>query len=345
MKQQKSDGHGRVVIVTGASSGLGKATALLFARHGWSVGLIARGVNGLRATQDEIVRHGGRAAVGVADVGDREALERAAASVEAELGEMDVWVNVAGSGTYAFFDEGSAEDFDRVLLTNLTGSINGTRIALKRMVPRDRGTVVQVGSAIAYRGIPLQSAYTTTKWGLRGLHEAVRAELAHKRSSVVLSLVNPPGMDTPFFSHAQSELKGAVPHVPSGAYAPDDTAEAILLAATNRRREWNVGAASVALLLADRFLPRTPMDWAVGKLGVAGQRTTSPEAVAARDPTLYAPSERVSGTRGVFGHVAIRTSLVWQATKRPAVTAGAVFALAAGIGALVALGHPHRDRR
>jgi short-subunit dehydrogenase len=326
----------RVVIVTGASSGLGKATALLFARHGWSVGLIARGVNGLRATRDEIRRQGGRAAIGVADVGDRHALEQAAASVEAELGEMDVWVNVAGSGTYAFFDEGSAEDFDRVLLTNLTGSVNGTRIALRRMVPRNRGTVVQVGSAIAYRGIPLQSAYTTTKWGLRGLHEAVRAELAHKGSAVVLSLVNPPGMDTPFFSHAQSELEGAVPHVPSGPYAPDDTAEAILLAATSRRREWNVGAASMALMLADRFLPRTPVDWVVGKLGVSGQRTTSPRAVAARDPTLHAPSDHVSGTRGVFGNEAIATSLVWQATKRPAITAAVFLAAAIGVSGFLA---------
>jgi short-subunit dehydrogenase len=336
MTTECSTRRSRVVIVTGASSGLGKATALLFARHDWSVGLIARGVNGLRATRDEIHRRGGRAAIGVADVGDRHALEQAAASVEAELGEMDVWVNVAGSGTYAFFDEGSAEDFDRVLLTKLTGSVNGTRIALRRMVPRDRGTVVQVGSAIAYRGIPLQSAYTTTKWGLRGLHEAVRAELAHKGSAVVLSLVNPPGMDTPFFSHAQSELRGAVPHVPSGAYAPDDTAEAILLAATSRRREWNVGAASVALLLADHFLPKTPMDWIVGKLGVAGQRTTSPKAVTSRDPTLHAPSEHVSGTRGVFGDEAIATSLVWQATKRPALTAAVFLAAAVGVSALVA---------
>ncbi|WP_267426217.1 SDR family NAD(P)-dependent oxidoreductase [Methylobacterium sp. GC_Met_2] len=139
MKIERTTRRPAVVIVTGASSGLSKATALLFARRGWSVSLIARGINGLRATQDEIRRHR-----------DRDALERAAASVEAELGEMDGWVNVAGSGTYAFFDEGSADDFDRVLLTNLTGSINGTRIASRRMVPRDRGTVVQVGSASRY---------------------------------------------------------------------------------------------------------------------------------------------------------------------------------------------------
>lgn len=307
----------QIVVVTGASSGLGKATALRFAADGWHVALLARGEAGLQATRAEIISADGQASVHVVDVCDADALAKVAADIETGIGPIATWVNVAGVGTYAYFAEQDAADFDHVIATNLLGSANGTRVALSHMLPRNHGHIVQIGSAIAHRGIPLQLAYASAKWGLRGMHQAIRAELIHRKSGVVLALVNPPGMNTPFFNHARINFPGKAAHVPPPAYAVTDTVDAIVRASKSKRVEWNVGSSSIGLFLADRFLPTDPLDWAIGRFGVGSQLTDDPKVLAQRDEAFEQPGKRVSDVDGPFSAIALRTSAIWGVTKRP----------------------------
>ena len=216
----------RVVAITGASSGIGRATAQHFARHGWRVGLIARSEENLDAARGDVVTAGGTASVQVADVADSAQLERAAERIEMELGPIDVWINNAGVSVYGKFLDITEEEFRRVTDTNYFGTVNGTRIALKRMVPRNRGTIVQILSAISYRAVPLQSAYSGSKYALRGFTEAVRAELIHDNSAVHVTMVHPPGVNTPFYNHAVSHMPEPV-HPPPPVYQPEVIADAI----------------------------------------------------------------------------------------------------------------------
>lgn len=278
----------RVAIITGGSSGIGRATALLFARRGWDVGLIARGAEALARVRQEIVDAGGACAVAAADVSDMAALQEAASAIEAALAPADAWVNGAGVGFYAPFGDLTEAEFRRVTEITYLGAVNGTRVALQGMRARDRGTIVNVGSAIAFRGMPLQSAYSGAKYALRGFTEAVRTELIHDRSRVQISIVHPPSTDTTFFSHAGSRMDGA-PRPPPPVYPPDVVAEAIHRAATGRQREVLVTAQTVGIAALNTVAPDLA-DWALGRFGYAAQTRWMRERGAARADNLDAPS-------------------------------------------------------
>ena len=295
----RSGGQGGTVVITGASSGIGRCTASLFGRHGWSVGLIARGAAGLDSIRRELLGAGAAALVVEADVADPVALERAAVQIEDKLGPINVWINCAGNGVYGKFLEVSEEEFRRVTEVTYMGTVNGTRVALRRMVPRDAGTVINLCSAIAFQGLPVLSSYSGAKHAVRGFSESVRHELIHDRSRVMLTTVYPPAVNTPFFSHAASYMTGS-PRPAKPVYQPEIVADAILLAATSRRREVQVGGITVVFAAATRLVPGL-VHMAIQRLGSAGQRTDDAEAARLREPTLFAPSPHASGAHGPFG--------------------------------------------
>src|SRR4051794_40134002 len=197
---------GATVVITGATSGIGRATARRFAGPGMKIGLIARGEDGLEAVRDEVAGAGGQALMLPIDVTDADAVEAAAQTVEDELGPIDVWINNAMATVFAFLWDVSAEEFRRANEVTYLGSVWGMQAALKRMRPRDRGTIVQVGSALAFRGIPLQSAYCGAKHGVQGVFESLRTELRHEGSGVHLTAVHLPGVNTPQFEHARDKM-------------------------------------------------------------------------------------------------------------------------------------------
>ncbi len=292
----------RVVVITGASSGIGRCTAGLFARRGWRVGLIARGEAGLRASRADVEAQGGTAALARADVTDPEALEQAAAAIERALGRFDVWVNCAGNGTYGRFLDTPATEFRRVTDVTYLGTVNGTRVALRRMVPRDHGCVVNVCSAVAFRGMPLLSSYSGAKHAVRGFDQAVRAELWEEGSRVRVTTVLPPAVNTPFFDHAISYMGLPGRPIPP-VYQPEMVAEAIHLAAISDRREMPLSFTTVLFSLGVRLTPRL-VDRAIRRLGYGGQLTDQPASLARHDPTLFAASERASPVHGAFSEQA-----------------------------------------
>ncbi|MDN0198390.1 SDR family oxidoreductase [Streptomyces sp. S.PNR 29] len=260
--------RGRAVVVTGASGGVGRATALAFAARGDRVALLARGREGLAAAADEVQRAGGEALVVPVDVSDAKAVDDAAQQVADTFGSIDVWVNNAFAGVFAPFTEVAPDEFRRVTEVTYLGYVFGTRAALHHMLPRDRGTIVQVGSALAYRGIPLQSAYCGAKHAIQGFNESLRCELLHAGSGVRTTMVQLPAVNTPQFDWVLSRMPGrARPVAP--VYQPEVAARAIVHAASHaRRREYWVGGSTVATLLAnavapgllDRYLARTGFD-------------------------------------------------------------------------------------
>ncbi|MGV9564524.1 SDR family oxidoreductase [Streptomyces sp. NPDC003480] len=258
----------RAVVVTGASGGVGRAAAVAFAARGDRVALLARGREGLAATADEVRRVGGEALVVPVDVADARAVEDAAQQVADAFGRIDVWVNNAFAGVFARFMDITADEFRRVTEVTYLGCVFGTRAALRHMLPENHGTIVQVGSALAYRGIPLQSAYCGAKHAIQGFNESLRCELLHDRSRVRTTMVQLPAMNTPQFDWVLSRMPGrARPVAP--VYQPEVAARAIVHAAGHpRRREYWVGGSTVATLIAnavapgvlDRYLARTGFD-------------------------------------------------------------------------------------
>ena len=322
-------GQSRVVVITGASSGIGRCTAALFSRKGWQVGLIARSGPGLDALRQELVMGGGRAVAAIADVSDHAALERAAGIMEDTLGPIDVWVNCAGNGVYGRFADVPEQEFRAVTNVTYLGAVNGTRVALRRMQPRNAGTIVNVCSAIAFHGMPLLSSYSGAKYALRGFTEALRRELRQDGSRVQVTTIYPPAVNTPFFSHAASHMPQP-PRPMWPVYQPEIVADSIHLAATSRRGELHVGGVTVLFALCSRLVP-----WLLGKailrLGPAGQMTDSPEAARLREPTLFAPSPNPSGARGPFNAGARGFSMqMWAGRHRAALAAG-LGLLAAGV--------------
>lgn len=314
-----------VVVITGASSGIGRSAAALFGRHGWRVGLIARSADNLEAARKDVVAGGGTASVALADVADSAALEAAAAQIEGELGPIDVWVNNAGVSVYGKFMDITEEEFRRLTDVNYFGTVNGTRVALRRMLPRNRGTVVQILSAISYRGVPLQSPYSGSKYALRGFTEAVRAELANDNSAVHMTMVHPPAVNTPFYNHAVSHMPKPV-RPPPPVYQPELVADAIYLAATTRRREVKVSGSTLGFAVVNKLTPGL-LDYFAGKFGVAAQQSDQGGAVTIRDPNLYGPGQRPSSTHGPFDNESLSTSLqMWANRNRGAV------GLAVGLG-------------
>src|SRR5947209_17449304 len=229
-----------VVVITGASAGVRRATARAFAREGAYIGLLARGRDGLEGARRDVEELGGRALVLPADVSDADAVERAAEAVEQEFGPVDVWINNAMTSVFSPVKEMRAEEYRRVTEVTYLGYVYGTLAALKRMLPRDRGVIVEVGSALAYRGIPLQSAYCASKHAIQGFVDSLRCELLHDKSNVRVTMVQLPAMNTPQFSWVKSRLPRKAQPVPP-IFQPEVAAEAIVYASDNPRREIYVG--------------------------------------------------------------------------------------------------------
>jgi NAD(P)-dependent dehydrogenase (short-subunit alcohol dehydrogenase family) len=325
-----------VVVVTGASAGVGRAIVRRFAEQGADVGLLARDTDGLAAAAKEVEAAGGRAVAVPTDVADPSQVEAAAEQVERELGPIEVWVDDAMTSVFAPFTEVEPEEFRRVTEVTYLGYVYGTRVALRRMLPRDHGTIVQVGSALAYRGIPLQSAYCGAKHAIQGFTESVRAELYHRHSRVWLTMVQMPALNTPQFDLVLSKLPNKAQPVPP-IYQPEVAARAIVWAATHRRRQLWVGGSTAATLLANAIAPGL-LDRYLGRTGYRSQQTDQP-----RDPhrpaNLWAPVAGDHGAHGRFDDRAHPHSLqLWATTHR-----GAVAGLAgAGLAGLVALGVARR---
>jgi len=265
----------RVVVVTGASGGIGRAVAIAFASLGDAVALIARGEAGLLGVQNEIEENGGTAIRIPTDVSDADAVEAAAALVEEKLGPIDVWVNVAFSSIFSPFSEITADEFARATSVTYLGYVYGTMAALRRMKPRDRGTIVQVGSALAYRGIPLQSAYCGAKHAIQGFNESLRCELLHDHSGVTTTMLQMPAVNTTQFSWVLSRLPNRPQPVPP-IYQPEVAARAVVWAVNHpgRREQW-VGASTVVTLIANAVVPGV-LDRYLARTGYKSQQTSQP---------------------------------------------------------------------
>ena len=327
----------RVVVVTGASAGVGRAVARAFGARGDSVALLARGEAGLDAAAKEVETAGGRALAVPTDVADHEQVEAAAARVERELGPLDIWVNVAFTGVFAPFTEIRPEEFKRVTEVTYLGYVYGTGTALDRMLPRDRGTIVQVGSALAYRGIPLQSAYCGAKHAIQGFNESLRCELLHRRSRVRITMVQLPAVNTPQFGWVLNRL----PHHPQPVppiYQPEVAAGAILHAAEHpRRREYWVGGSTAGTLLANKLIPGL-LDRYLARTGYKSQQTPQPTDPQ-RPANLWQPVDGHGGhdfgAHGSFDQRATDRSVqVWLSQHHGALAAaGGTLAAAAAVAA------------
>jgi NAD(P)-dependent dehydrogenase (short-subunit alcohol dehydrogenase family) len=307
-----------VVVITGASAGVGRATARAFAARGAHIALLARGHDGLEATRDEVERAGGRALAISVDVADADAVEAAAARVEAELGPVDIWVNNAMASVFAPFAELTAEEFRRVTEVTYLGYVHGTMAALRRMLPRDRGTIVQVGSALAYRSIPLQSAYCGAKAATRGFTDSIRCELLHDRSRVRISMVQMPALNTTQFGWTRSRMPKKAQPVPP-IFQPEVAARAILHAADHAPREMYVGWPTVkAIVFGSKVAPAVG-DRVLGRMGYSAQQTSED-----RDPStpdnLFGPVQGDAGAHGPFDSRATsRSPALWARTHRVAI--------------------------
>jgi short-subunit dehydrogenase len=296
-----------VVVITGASSGIGRCAAALFASQGWRVGLVARGEAGLRAARGDVEHYGCVAATARADVVDLDALDEAATSIERALGPIDVWVNCAGNGTYGRFIDTPAAEFRRVTDVTYLGTVNGTRVALQRMLPRDSGCIVNVCSGVAFRGMPLLSSYSGAKHAVRGFGQSVCAELAQDGSRVRLTTIFPPAVNTPFCDHAISHMeRPGRPIAP--VYQPEIIAEAILIAAVTGAGEMPVSFTSVLFSLCTRLVPGL-VDRGIHRLGYTAQLSDAGTLARPRATTLFAASDCASPVRGRFDAEARSRSL------------------------------------
>ena len=307
-------GQPRVVVVTGASAGIGRAIARMFAAEGAHVGLIARGRDGLEGARLEVEAAGGRALVLPLDVADAEAVERAAERVEAELGPIDVWVNNAMASVFSPIKKMTPDEFRRVTEVTYLGYVHGTLSALERMLPRDRGVIVQVGSALSYRAIPLQSAYCAAKHAVKGFTESLRSELIHDQSHVRVTMVHLPAHNTPQFGWVKSRLPNKAQPVPP-IFQPEVAAEAVLWAARDPKRERWVGWPTVKAILGERVIPGY-LDRYLAKRGYAGQQTDEP-ADPDRPHNLWEPVPGDHGAHGVFDRRARNRSwFLWASMRR-----------------------------
>jgi NAD(P)-dependent dehydrogenase (short-subunit alcohol dehydrogenase family) len=322
----------QTVVVTGASAGIGRATARAFAARGDNVALLARGRRGLDAAAEEVRAAGGTPLPLVVDVADHRRVEEAASEVEETFGPIDVWVNVAFTSVFAPFMDIEPAEFKRVTEVTYLGFVHGTRAALERMLPRDRGVVVQVGSALGQRGIPLQSAYCGAKHALEGFHESLRTELMHDHSGVHVTLVEMPAVNTPQFEWVLSRLPHkARPVAP--VYQPEVAARAVVRAADHpRRRAYWVGASTAATIVANRVAGGL-LDRYLARTGFGAQQTGAP-----RDPdhpeNLWHPADGEDGhdfgAHGPFDSESLEHSpQQWVSRHRTALGAAAVAGMAA----------------
>jgi len=325
----------RTVVVTGASGGIGRASAVAAGRQGDTVVLLARGEKGLQGAVEEIENAGGRAIPMPVDVSDHDAVFAIADKVEADIGPIDVWINVAFTSVFAPFDEIKPEEYRRVTEVNYLGFVYGTMAALKHMKPRNRGTIVQVGSALAYRGIPLQTAYCGSKHAIQGFHEALRCELLHEKSGVHVTMVQMPGTNTPQFSWVLSRLpRQAQPVAP--IYQPELAAKAVMYASEHpKRREYWVGSSTMGTLAANAIAPGL-LDRYLGRTGFKSQQTNKSKSPD-KPHNLWQPADgkdgKDFGSHGAFDNKAhYHDPQVWASQHH-----GTLGALAAGAVAAAAL--------
>lgn len=323
-----------IAVVTGASAGVGRATVRAFARRGVDVGLIARGLEGLEAAQREVEISGQQALAVAADVADPDQVEAAAARIERELGPIDVWVNNAMVSVFAPVKDLRPEEIRRVTEVTYLGVVYGTLAALKRMLPRDHGVIIQVGSALAYRGIPLQAAYCGAKHAIQGFTESLRCELLHDGSAVRITMVHLPAMNTPHFDWVRSRMPREPQPVPP-IYQPEIAAESIVWAAGDgsatggtERREVSVGMTTVAAILANNVAPGL-FDRYLARTGFDSQQTDVAADPGRRD-NLWQPVPGDRGAHGRFDDRSITFSIqAWMNRRLPvlaAATAGSVAA-------------------
>lgn len=333
----------QVVAVTGASGGIGRAAAIEFGRTGATVALIARGAAGLAGAARQVEQAGGKAITIKADVADAAAIETAVNRVEDQVGPIDVWVNVACTSVFAKFTDIASEEFRRVTEVTYLGYVYATMAVLPRMQRRGTGTIVHVGSALAYRGMPLQSAYCGAKHAIQGFHEALRAELLDDKSPVKVTMLQMPAVNTPQFSWVLSRLPKQAQPVPP-IYEPEVAGRAVVFAAKHpRRREYWVGGSTVATLTGNTLFPGI-LDRSLGKSGFRSQQTKQN-----RDPNqpanLWEPADETQdfGTRGIFSYRSKNTSLQFLASRyRGTVFTAAV--LGAGTGVLTWLRRSKTNR-
>jgi NAD(P)-dependent dehydrogenase (short-subunit alcohol dehydrogenase family) len=334
-----------VVVITGASGGVGRAAAEAFARRGARVGLLARGRGGLEAARRDVESAGGRGLVLPTDVSDPDQVEAAAEAVERELGPIDVWVNAAMATVLAPVDRMDAAEYRRVTEVTYLGYVHGTLAALRRMKPRDRGAIVQVGSALAYRSIPLQSAYCAAKAAIRGFTDSLRSELIHDKSRVHLTMVQMPGLNTPQFEWGRNKMRRRIRPV-APVYQPEVAAEAIVWSAHHRRRELWVAPSTVKAILAQRIAPGLG-DWLAAKVAFEGQQTDEP-ANPSRPDNLWGPLDADGdfGAHGPFDEEARPKSLqLWANEHREWLLLAAAGLVGAAFAAWRGDGREARSRR
>jgi NAD(P)-dependent dehydrogenase (short-subunit alcohol dehydrogenase family) len=326
--------NSEVVVITGASGGVGRAAARRFARDGARIGLIARGHAGLEATARDVREAGGQALILPCDVADHEQVDAAAAKVEETFGPIDVWVNDAMVTVYAEFLDIEPEEYRRATEVCYLGMVWGTRAALKRMVPRNHGSLVQVCSALGYRGIPLQSPYCGAKHACKGFTESVITELMHHKSKIQVSMVQLPGLNTTQFTWGRTKLPKQTTPVPP-IYQPEVAADAIHHVAHHRRRQIYVGIPTVLNILGERTAPWL-LDRYLAKTGFKAQQTDQPLDPRGHD-NLFTPIEEDRGAHGPFDDNAHAFSLQYELAKhRAAVLVGAGAAAVGAAGALLA---------
>jgi len=330
----KKDFKGKTVVIAGASAGLGRAMVREFAKHGANVGMIARGIDGLRAANDEVEELGGHGYIAQADVSNADEVESAAQKIEDHFGTIDVWINNAMVSVFGPFKKMEMKDFEHVTDVTYLGQVYGTSAALKRMIPKDKGTIILIGSALAYRGIPLQSAYCGSKHAIHGFFESLRSELIHDKSNIKLSMVQMPAMNTTQFGWVKSYLKNK-PRPMGTIYEPEVAAKAVVDVARNHQRELYVGYPTVETIWGNKVLPGY-LDNYLAETGFKGQQTDEPVS-SDRQNNLWKPVPGDHGARGTFAAKSWNSSPeVWMATHKKT-TFGMLAGLAMGVTAAVIL--------
>ena len=330
---QRDDHAHKVVVVTGASAGLGRAIVRAFAHEGASIGLLARGCDGLEGARKEVEAMGGKALVLPTDVAFTEQVEAAAAAVEEKLGPIDIWVNNAMTSVFSPVATMTPQEFTRVTEVTYLGVVYGTLAALKYMLPRDRGVIVQVGSALAYRGIPLQAAYCGAKHAIQGFMDSLRSELLHDRSQVQITMVQMPALNTPQFRWVKSRLPHQAQPVPP-IFQPEVGAEAVVWAAHHPRRELYVGWPTVKAIVGNKIAPGFA-DWYLAKTGYQSQQTDDPVDLD-QPNNLWKPLPGDHGAHGVFDRRATNWSAqLWATTHRSLLILAGVGVV--GLGCLLSL--------
>ncbi len=320
----------QVVVVTGASAGVGRAVARAFARRGARLGLIARGVDRLVQAREEVERLGGEALVLPGDVAREDTVFDAAARVEERFGPIDIWVNNAMVSVFSPVKQMTSSEYRRVTEVTYLGAVHGTLAALERMLPRDRGVVIQIGSALAYRSIPLQSAYCAAKHALQGFTESLRSELYHDGSHVRVTMLQLPAVNTPQFDWVRSRLPGRAQPVPP-VFQPEVIADAVVWAAAHDRPEMYLGFPAVKAIVGNRVAPRL-LDHYLARTGYDSQQTGEPEDPD-RPDNLWQPVEGAFGAHGRFDAIARpRSWQIWLSQHRgPLALAAGALALGMGL--------------